>query len=547
MNSADSRADHPVSPVPDRRGPGWLAAGGLFLLLGFAVTAAVITARLDLHLVWSEFLHHDPDMPISNALMLLVLSPFASLVAALVLAPLPVFTGAIVMALLIRVLGTLPFWTVILVIPSCIAVFALQSHFSSNEVSSDQPWMNTPLGHDVVTAQIPFVLGCWVFYRVLTKAPASPERANLRRRILYMCATLAIAVIVTVTGVSIVVHWNPWHPVVSWAAATGLPKIAFANERQTKIPSGLISWSPDGTKILTLSIYDGWLTVQDPAGRVEQERQFPTLPSPFSPFLASNARDIIFSRDVKTDVAFSVVDIASGRTVFQEHSLQPNQPGSDQVALALSPDGTVLMAVHDYIPGRPISLYDTKTWQKLSTIEAPAARSGVERLVFSADGIRLTFASSDKFFVIDARTGQMVSTLPIKVAAFIALSPDNSMAAVEEIGTDPGDYVPKAIRIFRLSDAAQVASHGSLSHGPNCAENIEDCGLASPILWDPTGRFLVFPDGYHTIRIWNPFGGKGEDATIQTRYFEHGIALSPDGSQLAISNGDFVSVFQIGP
>jgi WD40 repeat protein len=263
--------------------------------------------------------------------------------------------------------------------------------------------------------------------------------------------------------------------------------------------------------------------------------------------LASNARDIIFSRDVKTDVAFSVVDIASGRTVFQEHSLQPNQPGPDQVALALSPDGTVLMAVHDYIPGRPISLYDTKTWQKLSTIEAPAARSGVERLVFSADGSRLTFASSDKFFVIDARPGQMVSTLPIKVAAFIALSPDNSMAAVEEIGTDPGDYVPKAIRIFRLSDAAQVASHGSLSHGPNCAENIEDCGLASPILWDPTGRFLVFPDGYHTIRIWNPFAGKGEDATIQTRYFEHGIALSPDGSRLAIANGDFVSVFQISP
>src|ERR1700733_16149346 len=167
MNSADSRADHPVSPVPDRRGPGWLAAAGLFLLLGFAVTGAVITARLDLHLVWSEFLHPDPDMPISNALMLLVLSPFASLVAALVLAPLPVFTGAIVMALLIRVLGTLPFWTVILVIPSCIAVFALQSHFSSNEVSSNQPWMSTPIGHDIVAAQFPFVLGCWAIYRAV--------------------------------------------------------------------------------------------------------------------------------------------------------------------------------------------------------------------------------------------------------------------------------------------------------------------------------------------------------------------------------------------
>jgi hypothetical protein len=46
--------------------------------------------------------------------------------------------------------------------------------------------------------------------------------------------------------------------------------------------------------------------------------------------------------------------------------------------------------------------------------------------------------------------------------------------------------------------------------------------------------------------VRNPFGGKGEDVTIQTRCFEEGIALSPDGGQLAITEGDFVSVFAIG-
>jgi hypothetical protein len=48
------------------------------------------------------------------------------------------------------------------------------------------------------------------------------------------------------------------------------------------------------------------------------------------------------------------------------------------------------------------------------------------------------------------------------------------------------------------------------------------------------------------IQLWNPFTEAGEDATIKTRYFERGIALSPDGDRLAISNGNFVSVFRIG-
>jgi WD40 repeat protein len=227
--------------------------------------------------------------------------------------------------------------------------------------------------------------------------------------------------------------------------------------------------------------------------------------------------------------------------------LEPTKPGLDQVTFALSPDGSVLAAVHGNIPGHPISLYNTSTWQKLSTTEAPAAQDGVGRLVFSADGSRLAFASSGKFFVVDARTGQPVSTIqiPVRAGAF-ALSPDNTMVAVEKISSDPAVSVLNGIGIFRLSDGVEIASHAPPYRGPNCPENREDCGLSSPIRWAPTGRFLVFPDGYHTIRIWNPFAGNGEDATIQTRYFNGGIALSPDGNRLAIGNGDFVSVFHIG-
>jgi WD40 repeat protein len=120
------------------------------------------------------------------------------------------------------------------------------------------------------------------------------------------------------------------------------------------------------------------------------------------------------------------------------------------------------------------------------------------------------------------------------------------MVAMEKIGSNPSVLVPNGIGIFRLSDGVQIAWHAPPYRGPNCPENREDCGLSRPILWAPTGHFLVFPDGYHTMRIWKPFTGNGEDATIQTHYFNGGIALSPDGGQLAIGNGDFVSVFHMG-
>ncbi|HEY1980865.1 MAG TPA: WD40 repeat domain-containing protein [Xanthobacteraceae bacterium] len=538
MHNADSQVDHPGSPLSGRPVPGWLAAGGGFLLLGFVINAVVITAWLDWGLVWMAFLHHNPDLSVSSALPVFVLTPIGGVMVASALAPLAVVTGAIVMAGLILVLGALPFWTVIPVIPLCVFAFELQNHLTGRD-----PWAVDPA---IVAAQIPFVLSCWFFYRVLA-SPASPEREKSLKRVLYLCCTLVTAAIVTIAGLSVLDYWKPWHPEVAWSPATGLPKIAFANEWQARIPSGYVSWSPDGRKILTLSSYSDWLTVRDPAGRLEQERQYPSLPSPYSRYFASNAQEIFFSGNNKTDLAFSVVDIASGRTVFQEHALQPNKPGRDAVTFAPSPDGSVLAAAHDNIPGHPISLYETKTWQKLSTIEAPAAQDGMGRLVFSADGSRLAFVSSGKFFVVDARTGQSVSTIqiPARAGAF-ALSPDNTMVAVETIGSNQSGLMPNGIGIFRLSDGVQIASHAPSYPGPNCPENREDCALSSPILWAPTGRCLIFPDGYHRIRIWNPFSGNGEDATIQTRYFEGAIALSPDGNRLAISNGDFVSVFDMG-
>ncbi len=543
MTSADAPADHPGSPLPDRTIPRWIVAGGLFLLLGFAINVLATTASLDSFVVWQDLLHHDPDFAVSSAEWMLALSPIVGFFSALVLTPIPIITGAVILALSILVLGRLPLWAAIVAIPLCVVASALQLYLS--DIAVLDTWL--------AAVQVPFVLGCWVISLALAKAPGSPGRTKLCWWLLYLWSALVTAAIVTVTALCVYANWKPWHPEVSWSSATGLPKISLATEWQTKEPSGFIAWSPDGTKLLTLSSYGGRLTVQDPAGHVEQQQVLPGLPSPFSPYFASNGKQIILAREIETGVAFSVVDIASGRTVFQEPLLQPDEPGVAKAKLTLSRDGSVLAAVHDQIFGhpvlkRPIALYDTRTWQKLSTIEPPVAPSGVGRLALSADGSRLAFWSSGKFFVVDARTGQPITITALPVhPTFIAVSPDSSMAAVAEGDTSPPYFAAKAIRIFRLTDGTQVASRAAFSHGPDCSENQYDCGLNTPILWAPNGRFLIFPDGYHMIRLWNPFAEAGEeDATIETRYFERGIVLSPAGDRLAISNGNFVSVFRIG-
>ena len=173
-------------------------------------------------------------------------------------------SGAVVLALSILILGRLPLWTTVVAIPLCIAASALQIYLSGAAVLD--PWL--------AAVQVPFVLGCWALSRALAKAPRSAERVKACRWVLYLCTTLATAAIVTVTALCVYANWTPWHPEVSWSSAATLPKISLATEWLAQEPSGFISWSPDGTKLLTLpSDYSGRLVVQDPAGRVEQERK----------------------------------------------------------------------------------------------------------------------------------------------------------------------------------------------------------------------------------------------------------------------------------
>jgi WD40 repeat protein len=168
----------------------------------------------------------------------------------------------------------------------------------------------------------------------------------------------------------------------------------------------------------------------------------------------------------------------------------------------------------------------------------------VGQLTFSGDGNRLAVAGTNSLVVVDVSTGKLVREISGLPVAF-ALSPDGSMVAVEGAETGPNSTKPAGMRVVRLADSVEVALHAPPFVGPDCDNVPEDCGLISPIIWEPRGRFLVFPDGYNTVRVWNPFAKASVDVTVETRWLFGGIAVSPDGTQLAIGNGDFVSVFTV--
>ena len=135
MTSADLSARFPCgSPLPDRAVPRWIVSAGLFLLLGFAINAVTIMALLSSTMVWQGLLHHDPDIAVSTAELMLALSPVVGVFGALVLTPIPAVTGAVVLALFTLVSGRLPLWATVVAIPLCIEASALQIYLSGAAV-----------------------------------------------------------------------------------------------------------------------------------------------------------------------------------------------------------------------------------------------------------------------------------------------------------------------------------------------------------------------------------------------------------------------------
>jgi hypothetical protein len=327
-----------------------------------------------------------------------------------------------------------------------------------------------------------------------------------------------------------------------------IPKIQLTSQWKTKGHPYFVSWSNDASRIVSVSGYGKWLTVQDDKGHIDTESN---IPIPYTYHLVVNSHEILMVGNTESNIAFYVTDLSTGNIIFQEPLPSKSERGSAQqsVHFALSQDGALLAVAYSaFSPGQPISFFDTKDWRKLSTVEVPVAgKGGVGTLAFSRDGTMLGFAINGGLVVMEVKSGETIKKIMVQPSDF-AFSPDGTMLAIQLQASseiNPGVYTSLGTQIFRLSDGVRIASHARPAVGPNCKDTGEDCGWSSHVLWDVKSRFVAFVEGNDTLRFWNPFDNSANDTKIEVPNFSD-MALSFDGTRLAVANGDNISVFKIG-
>jgi DNA-binding beta-propeller fold protein YncE len=286
------------------------------------------------------------------------------------------------------------------------------------------------------------------------------------------------------------------------------------------------AFSPDGAKLAVHSNGQSKVVIWNNDGEIIGEPGTRHAEASLvAPLFVSGGGQIVILEGNAQNIAFSVLDATTGAVVHEEPA--PDQAGAAR-ALAMSPDGSVLVVA--FYQGRvPIALYATSNWSPLRLLDGLPGGSMImaDDLSFDREGKRLAIGLIGNIIVVDAATGdvvQRVSSAPGK----LALSPDGSLIAVAR-------GFEHEVCVLRVADGKEVASYAT-----------DD--FIYYVEWDPLGRFLAF-ETFDMLHLWNPFGPGRNEATIRLRGggATLGLALTRDGSKLAVANGDYVSIFEIAP
>ncbi|MBV8911588.1 MAG: WD40 repeat domain-containing protein [Acetobacteraceae bacterium] len=326
-----------------------------------------------------------------------------------------------------------------------------------------------------------------------------------------------------------------WRPHVYQLVEAGVPPVAFEQEWESKGWIGALAWSSDSTKVTSASDNGGWLAVRDIRSGLYQERKIAQL---YIQHAIASGQLVIAPEEFGSRSAFNVFSAKTGTILHEEPDPAPGKPPlpGAAVRLAMTADGSMLAVGYDGPrAGLPVFVLSTRDWRVVSALnpESDPPPLGVQVIAFSEDGKLLAVGGTRELLVCNVATGVVVNRIPIWANA-VAFSPDNRTLAVAEAPLSSGMW-HQVVHLIRLPDGAEMVSRQMGS------------GSSASMLWDPRGRFIVFASwGDTTVRLWNPSASPVQDVTIHLRRVERGMALSPDGSRLALANGGVVSVFKIG-
>jgi WD40 repeat protein/DNA-binding SARP family transcriptional activator len=272
------------------------------------------------------------------------------------------------------------------------------------------------------------------------------------------------------------------------------------------------TFSPDGTRIATAS-REGTAKVWDAATGEE----LLTLPRHTSIVLA-----VAFSPDgtrlatASPDYMARVWDLSSGKELFR--LIDPADMVHGMGDVAFSPDGTRLATASEIGTAK---VWDASSGEVLLTL------SGHNVLVvdvgFSPDGTRLSTLSADGTVrVWDSSSGEELLTLADRQVDWaglgVAFSPDGtSLAMVRPDGT---------LKVRDVLSGEEILSLAGLS------------GLGVDVAFSPDGTRLVASDTSGSVKVWDASSGQ-EVMTLAGHTAQvNSVTFSPNGTRLVTASAD---------
>lgn len=351
--------------------------------------------------------------------------------------------------------------------------------------------------------------------------------ARSRRAVTILAAAVAIAALVPLA------RWW-WSPHVTQNLST--TRVTYLREWSTPSWVRFVGWLPSEPGVV--SLYQGAIAVDDDHGRPVSEHAFTEMGLSGT---VSGGQYIVIPALYSRSTAFSVFDLSRGAVVHEEPDPAPGagSPGG-AVRLAMTPDGARL-AVAYFGPrkGQGVRVYDARDWRLVSTMDAVPAGAGAITVAISQDGRLLAFGSGIEFVIADATTGKTIRTLKVS-SEMLAFSPQDDRIAVQSPNRD-------TIDIIRIADGTTVASYKLPTHWFDAAHRTRSLWFGHTLVWDRLDRFVAFDDGGASVVLWNSAKAADDSVSLELRPGNSHVAVSPDGTRLAVGNGDAVSLFQLDP
>jgi WD40 repeat protein len=289
---------------------------------------------------------------------------------------------------------------------------------------------------------------------------------------------------------------------VQLRAASDGKLIAEYSEQKERIFSVL--FSPDDTILAAASAAEDITLFRVSSGEVLQ-----TIGIPWS------VRKIAFSANGDEVLTASYEGVITAFQTADGRQLHSFSGFSEKAAIfAFSADGSMLAFGGDYLR---IEIIDTSSGEPIQTLKGHF--ESVSDLAFSPDDSKLVSCSADhRVKVWDIRGGNLLQTMEhTYMVDHIAISGDGTQIASWEF------YGP--IKFWRFLDGALLNTtdvHSTISN---------------LLIFSKDNSLLIAEGGFGVLKYWNPTDGTVLGEIRATCFGPNCVALSPDGSSLATSDG----------